>query len=184
VGGQLTLISDEGALALEPLGDEASEGLPAGCEDITSFVDSDTLGGFAAANPDRTAVVRVTDGGQVGILGVVAEHMDDVRAELSTPTAEPCLEPVEYSTAELSAAQDRLRDEGLYLPEGPVLGSGSGNALNRLTLTVAVADRETVEMIAGLFDDPGILHFSGMAEIMEGAELTSFPNDPLVVEER
>lgn len=139
VDKHLTLITDQQSLLLERIGDEAPDGLPADCEEIDNFVHRDAISFFANDNPDRTARGRSVNNDAVVVLAVVEEHLEDVREELTTAEAEPCLEPVEYSTTQLSSAQDRLAEEGLYNPEGPVLGSGSGNALNRLAINVAVA---------------------------------------------
>ena len=169
VDDHLTLITDQPALQLGPIGDDQPDQLPADCAQIANFVHRDTVSFYASDNPDRTAGGRSVDNGAVVVLMVVEEHLEEVRAELTTADAQPCLEPVKYSTTELSSAQDRLREEGLYSPEGPVLSSGSGNALNRLTIEVAVADHQTISTIANLFDDPGILYFTGSSEILEGS---------------
>lgn len=169
VDGHLTLITDQPALQLGPIGDDQPDQLPADCAQIANFVHRGTVGFYASDNPDWTAGGRSVDNGAVVVLMVVEEHLEDVRAELTTADAKPCLEPVKYSTTELSTAQDRLTEEGLYSPEGPVLSSGSGNALNRLTIDVAVADQQTISTIADLFDDPGILYFTGSSEILEGS---------------
>lgn len=167
--GRLTLVNDEPAQSWVSIEDERPTGLPADCEDIANFVDRDTVSFYAADNPDRTAGGRSVNNGAVVVLAVVEEHLEDVRAELTTTDAEPCLESVKYSQVELSAAQDRLRIEGLYLPDGPVLSSGSGNSLNRLTIDVAVADRQTIDMITEVFDDLGMLYLTGYGEILAGS---------------
>ena len=169
VDGHLTLISDEPELQLNRIGDEAPTGLPDQCQGIDNFVHRDTVSFFANDNPDRTAGARVVNNGRDAVMAVVEEHLEEVRAELATAEAEPCLEAVTYSTTQLRTAQDQLRSSGLYSPDGPVLGSGSGNSLNRLFIGVAVADGETVEGIIAEFDDPGLLHITGSAEILDGA---------------
>ena len=170
VDGRLTLLSDEPALPFERLGDERPEGLPADCEAITTPVDQETIGAFAAENPDRVAITRAVNLGTEVVLQVPVEHLEAVRTELSVGGAEPCLEAVEHSRAELTAAQDRLFAAGLYSEEGPVLGSGSGNSLNRLDVTLSVADRATIDMVIDAVDEPGILHITSYSEILEGQQ--------------
>ncbi len=164
---KLTLVSDQPALAVEQSDEPEAPGLPDECEQIDAFVHRDTISFYANDHPDRTAGARSVNNGSVVILGVLEEHLEDVRRELTTPDTEPCLEVVQYSTAELSSAQDLLRSEDLNVPIGPVLTSSSGNAFNRLAILIAVADRQTIEMIASHFDDPAILLVFGHGEILE-----------------
>ena len=169
IDGHLTLIEDQLALQLGPIGDDHPNQLPVDCAQIASFVPRDTISSYTSNHPDRTAGARSVDNGAVVVLIVVEEHLENVRQELTTADAEPCLEPVKYSTSELSEAQERLAAGDLYRPEGPVLSSASGNALNRLMIEVPVADRQTISTIADLFDDPGMLHFTGTSEILDGS---------------
>ena len=167
VDGHLALLSDQPALELDPIGDEAPDDLPDHCRDIDHFVNQDTVSFFANDNPDRTAGARVVNHGAGVVLAVVEDHLEEVRAELATGEAAPCLESVKYSNTQLSAAQDQLRADGLHSPSGPVLGGGY-NSLNRLSIWVAVIDGNTVETITSRFDDPGIFHITGSGEIVEG----------------
>lgn len=64
---------------------------------------------------------------------------------------------VDYPAAEIEAANDAIISAGLLEPGGPVLGIGSGGAGNWLSVTVAVADRETIDQISDVVDDPAIL---------------------------
>ena len=167
VDGHLTLVSDEEPVAAAPLGDERPDGLPDACQSIGTFTPRDVIAAFAADHPDRVAGARSVNDGSVAVLAVVEEHLEEVRAELTTGEAEPCLEPARYSASELEAAQSSLGR--LYGPEGPVLSSGGGIALNRVDVTVPVADRATVALVVAGVDDPGVFHVIGVGEILEGS---------------
>lgn len=107
--------------------------------------------------PDRTIIV----------LRVVEDHLDEVRAELSAGGEEPCLEPVRYSSTELGAAQHALST--LPGDSGTVISTAGGNILNRVVVTVAVADRATVNEVAAAVADPAMLRIVGVGEILDGA---------------
>jgi hypothetical protein len=122
-----------------------------------------------AKNRDRIASSRVASGTNIVILGVVEEHLEDVRAELTTADVQPCLELVTYSRGELRAGMNRLSAADLGGPAGPVVYITRGDSLNRIEVGVAVADRATIEFITSRFDDPGMLLITGSGEILDGS---------------
>lgn len=62
---------------------------------------------YAGDHPDTTASVYV-GGHPDGVLQVVDGHVEEVRGALTQGGAEPCIEMVTHSRAELEAAQDAL----------------------------------------------------------------------------
>lgn len=100
----------------------------------------------------------------IGVLQVVEGEAERARAELVEGGQVACIEEVEFSMDELLAAQDKLSDlEG----EVFITGSGAGTVDNRLSVSVAVADRETIKTIAALFEDPSILRINASGIIVE-----------------
>ncbi len=142
--------------------------LPDSCRSITTFVDKHTLSNYAGKNPDRTAGVWLADGGPVMVLAVVEEHFDEVQDELVTQDAQPCLTPVSYSTAQLSAAHEQLSEIMSQSMDSPVRNVGTDVLRNRTKIEVSVADRNTVRAIKNLVEEPGLIHISGTAEILQG----------------
>lgn len=171
IDGHLTLVNDEPPRQREPVDDGSSaalEAVPEGCDRLTRPVDRNTLAAYATAHPDTTDILRVTGPDRsIAVLRVVEEHLDEVRAELSAGGAEPCLEPVRYSSAELGEAQQALST--LAGDRGTVISTASGNILNRVVVTVAVADRATVNEVAAAVADPAMLRIVGNGEILDGA---------------
>ncbi len=167
----LTLVSDAEATRPEPFDEFDFSTPPPDCAGIENSADAEVLSRFADANQDRTGTLWVVDNGRIAVLPVVSEHLDDVRAELAARIGadeELCLIPVRYSAAELRAAQERLHDSAEVGPPTWVLGSGSGGVTNAVTVSVAVADRQTVEAITALYDDPGILDIGSAGIILDG----------------
>lgn len=140
--------------------------LPAECADIDVFVDVERLARYANSHPDTTATPYVVDGGRIGVLKITGD-IETIRADLSERTAEPCLEPVQFSTAELQAAQDSIV-QLMLVGELSIGSSGSGNAYNRVTVDVAVADEATVRALTAVVDDPSILLVFGTSRILAG----------------
>lgn len=164
VAGRLTLIRDAPFDPTYPAapGDDV---LPVECEGIERFTPVDTLAAFADANPDRTAVVSVVRGGSVGVLRITGDR-DAIAAELSDGDTVPCLIEVDYSTTQLRALQEDLNE--LFGTDVYLESTGSGNAANRVSVTVSVADLQTVRQIVAVADDPGMLSISGSGSILEG----------------
>ena len=141
------------------------DSLPVECEGIERFTPVETLGAFAEANPDRTAVVSVVRGGSIGVLRITGDR-DAIAAELSDGDTMPCLIEVDYSTTQLRALQEDLNQ--LFGTDVYLESTGSGNAANRVSVTVSVADLQTVRQVVAVADDPGMLRISGSGLILEG----------------
>lgn len=171
VDQQLTVLSDEQPQRPTAIDDGTSVGLdlvPEGCDRLTRPVDRNTITAYAEAHPDLTDAPRVTGPDRtIIVLRVVEDHLDEVRAELSAGGEEPCLEPVRYSSTELGAAQQALST--LAGDRGTVISTAGGNILNRVVVTVAVADRATVDEVAAAVADPAMLRIVGVGEILDGA---------------
>ncbi|MGH1490268.1 MAG: hypothetical protein ACRBK7_12900 [Acidimicrobiales bacterium] len=180
VDGRLLWLADNppSLESLGPIADRPDFALPDECRDASTITDRRILTSFANSNPDRTGGVWLGDGISKAVMAVVEEHVEQVRTELSTPEAEPCVVPVEYSTTQLHAAYDRLHFE-LFQPEySPIMGFGSSEVNNRVHVRVDVADRNTAQFVADLVDEPGLLQITGTGEILDGARA---PMDPALV---
>ncbi len=101
----------------------------------------------------------------------VDDHVTLIRQqtfEPVTPPEPPTLEPASFSEAELQAAQDAI----VPMMAGGELYIGSfgwGDATNRITVDLMVADQVTVRALAQLVDDPDMLVVIGIAEILDGS---------------
>jgi hypothetical protein len=95
----------------------------------------------------------------------VSGDIEAIRAELTTDDAEPCLDQVDYSTQQLEAAQQAIQAQWQDLYIG---STGSGNAYNRVTVDLFVADAAAVRQVAALVEDPDMLIVFGTATITAG----------------
>ena len=79
----------------------------------------------------------------VGVLQVLEDQVDEVRAELTDGDLVPCVVGVEYSMQQLEGIRDQLepvRETAL------INGSGIGSVDNRVELFVAVADLSLIHI--------------------------------------
>jgi hypothetical protein len=163
VDGRVTLIDD--GEYVPPIGPEFPMfDVPNDCADIGTTVGVDTLNSYAEAHPDITAIPYLADD-TLGVLQVVRDHLDEVRADLTTDGAEPCLVAVDYSSTELRAAQDALTD---VYDEFSILSTTGGGTSNRVDVTLAVADRATVGRLAELVDNPDVLDVQAITTLLTG----------------
>ena len=138
--------------------------LPAECAGIGSFVGSQAINDYARTLGERSGGVYVTNDG-VLVLQVTGDPQPH-RDALSSGSSEPCVIEVERSEAEQRAIQDRLRPgEVTAIAGGYGTSTGPGG---RVEVGLAVADRETVEAIAALVDDPASVRVIGWAVLLDG----------------
>ncbi len=177
VDGRLLWLADNPSSldSLAPITDRRDFGLPDECRDTSIIADRRILTSFANNNPDRTGGVWLGDGISKMVIAVVEEHVEQVRAELSTSEAEPCVVPVEYSTTQLNAAYDRLHFELQQPGYSPIKSFGSSEVNNRVQVLIDVADGNTAQFVADLVDEPGLLQISGFGEILDGAQAPMNP---------
>ncbi len=100
----------------------------------------------------------------IGVLQVVEGEAEAAREELADGDLVPCIEEVQFSASELRAAQDQL-DE--IQGEAFITGSSSGAVDNRLNVIVAVADLQTVRLVADQFEDRSILRMNAAGVIVQ-----------------
>ena len=84
---------------------------------------------------------------------------------MSVAGREPCLVSVTYSRNDLEVAEQRL--DGLYRNDD-LLSVSSGNAYNRVEVTLAVADRAGVRRILDRVPNPSIIRIVGSGVILAG----------------
>ncbi len=99
----------------------------------------------------------------IGVLQVIEGEVEAAREELTAGDLIPCIEQVQFSADQLQAAQDQLQS---VQQEAFIVGSAAGTVNNRVSVTVAVADLETVRAVAGVVDDPAILDLSASGIIV------------------
>ena len=138
--------------------------LPPDCEDIENYLPAEQLAAWGAAHPDRAQGTYLVQPGRIGVLRVTGD-LDDIRAELTDGTTKPCLEQVDYSSRDLEAARQPLRD---ILPDIYALGAGIGGYYNQIDIGVRVADRATIQHIVDVVGDPDIVRITGYSAIFAG----------------
>ncbi len=139
--------------------------LPRECASIEQFVDYQTLRNWETANPDRNSHVRVVEDATIAVLAV-DDDLEAVRTELGDGDRQACVVPVGYSREELQGGQDDLNE--LFGTDVYLATTGGGNAYDRVTVEVLVADRDTVEKIVDAVEHPDMLLITGIAAIVDG----------------
>ena len=163
IDGRVSLI-DDGEFAPPPGPEFPTFDVPDECADLATPVGIDTLNSYAEAHPDTTAIPYLADD-TLGVLQVVRDHVDEVRSDLTTDGAEPCLVPVEYSADELIAAQEAITGAHQELAIGWTTGGGIGN---RVEVGLAVADRATIRRLAELVENPAVLDVQAITTLLAG----------------
>jgi hypothetical protein len=163
VDGRITLIGER-EYDPPPSPEFPTYDVPEECADLGTPVGVDTLNSYAEAHPDITAIPFLADD-TLGVLQVVREHLDEVRDDLTTADAEPCLVPVEYSSEELRVAQEAIVGAYQELSIGWTTGGGIGN---RVEVGLAVADRATIRRLAALVENPEVLDVQAITTLLAG----------------
>lgn len=165
--GALRLISHGPPTHPVDIPDNGPTSTPVNCRDLGQLVGADSLERYAAENPDKTAGVRDPVGGPA-TLYVVEEYIEDAATELRTSDAEPCLIPVIYSTEKLEGIKDQLLPK-LALPTLPIIGLYVDEETNSVSVTLTVADLNTVEEVLAAVDDPAALTIDSVGEVLAGS---------------
>ncbi len=97
----------------------------------------------------------------------VKGDLEEVRRELATDSAQPCLVSVQYSHRELRSANNAIEAMARQVPNS-FIGVGTGDVTNRITVVVPVAALATIRSIVEIVDDPAMLRIHGSGRILDG----------------
>ena len=138
--------------------------LPAECADIDAFVGSGEVNEYARGLGEASGGVYVTN--ENILVLQVTENPQRHRDALVSGDRQACVVEVERSETE----QRRIHDETDQRLAAAVYGSSvsSPGPGGRVDVGVPVADRETVEAIAALVDDPAAIRVIGWAILLDG----------------
>lgn len=138
--------------------------LPDECAGIEAFVGPKEINDYARSIGERSGGVYLTNDGVI-VLQVIDDPKPH-RVALAAHGRRACVIRVERSEIELRQIQDRLSlNLSGALQEGWATGSGSGG---RIDVNVPVADRNTVEAIAELVENPGSIRVIGQGILLNG----------------
>lgn len=161
VDDHIQLISDREAEFLEyvyPPGE-----LPTECEGIETFVGPREIHDYARGLGERSGGVYLTNDGVIVLQ--VTDDLQPHRDALGAGGKQACVIEVELSETEQRAIHDELYpelDDVVY--GGSVSSTGSGG---KVEVGIPVADRDTVEAIAALVDDPSAIRVIGWAILLD-----------------
>jgi len=137
--------------------------LPAECVGIDAYVSPQEINDYARRLGEPSGGVYLTNDGVIVLQ--VTDDPQPHRNALAVGSREACVIEVDLSETEQRAIHDQLYP-GLtdVIPGGSVSSTGPGG---KVEVGVPVADRETVEAIAALVDNPSAIRVIGWAILLD-----------------